>query len=212
MPPDAARRSDRSRLAILAAARDLVVEVGYPRVSIEAIARRAGVGKQTIYRWWPSKGAVALDAVRALSEDDAGAITLPDTGDLEADLKTVLRATAAEFTDPALSALLRALYAEIAVDPELATLYREKVDHPLTEAKLARLRSGQRAGQLHPDADLALCLDFLYAPFTQRWLHRAGPLDEAYADALVEATLRAFAPAPAHDDDPRPSRPPQADR
>ncbi|MFJ6199333.1 TetR-like C-terminal domain-containing protein [Micromonospora sp. NPDC092111] len=81
-----------------------------------------------------------------------------------------------------------------AVDRELAGLYREQVDQPLTEAKLARLRAGQRAGQLHPDADLALCLDFLYAPFTQRWLHRAGPLDHTYADALVEATLRAFAP------------------
>ncbi|MFI6227353.1 TetR/AcrR family transcriptional regulator [Micromonospora echinospora] len=195
MPPDAARRSDRSRLAILAAARDLVVEVGYPRVSIEAIARRAGVGKQTIYRWWPSKGAVVFDAVRALSEDETGVITLPDTGDLEADLKTVLRATAVEFTDPTLSALLRALYAEIAVDPDLATLYRETVERPLTEAKLDRLRSAQRAGQLDPDADLALCLDFLYAPFTQRWLSRTGPLDDAYADALVEATLRAFAPA-----------------
>ncbi|RKN51046.1 TetR/AcrR family transcriptional regulator [Micromonospora endolithica] len=194
MSPDTTRRSDRSRRAVLAAARDLVVEVGYPRLSIEAVARHAGVGKQTIYRWWPSKGAVVLDAVRALSEDETGGITLPDTGDLEADLKTVLRATAVEFGDPALSALLRGLYAEIAVDPELAMLYREQVDRPVTEAKLARLRAGQRAGQLHPEADLALCLDLLYAPFVQRWLLRTGPLDAAFADALVEATLRAFAP------------------
>lgn len=191
--PNPARRSERSRRAILTAARELVSELGYAKVTIEAIAARAGVGKQTIYRWWPSKGVVIFDSFLALSEGDAG-IQLPDTGDLEADLKTVLRATVAEFADPVFEAPLRALNTQITDDPELAALYRERVAGPVDQAKKQRLRSAQQAGQLHVDADLDLVLEVLYAPLHQRWLHRSGPLTAGYADALVDIALRAFAP------------------
>ncbi|MEV0056680.1 TetR/AcrR family transcriptional regulator [Saccharopolyspora shandongensis] len=193
--PDATRRSERSRVAILTAARELIAEVGYAKLSIEAIAARAGVGKQTIYRWWPSKGAVVFDSLLALSEGaDGEGIVLPDTGDIEADLKTVLRATAAEFADPEFEAPIRALNNEIINDAELAAIYREKMAAPVEEAKKERLRSAQRAGQLAADADLDLLLEVLYAPLAQRWLLRSGPLDDAFADALVDATLRAFRP------------------
>ncbi|MEU7604799.1 TetR/AcrR family transcriptional regulator, partial [Streptomyces sp. NPDC041003] len=87
--PDATRRSDRSRRAILDAALTLVGEVGYNKLTIEAIAARAGVGKQTIYRWWPSKAAVLLDASLALAGDaetEGGWTGFPDTGDLAGDL------------------------------------------------------------------------------------------------------------------------------
>ncbi|GLX00421.1 TetR/AcrR family transcriptional regulator [Microtetraspora sp. NBRC 16547] len=191
--PNPARRSERSRQAVLEAARDLVSELGYAKVSIEAIAARAGVGKQTIYRWWPSKGAVIFDSFLALSESEEG-MSLPDTGDLEADLKTVMRATVAEFADPVFEAPIRALNTEIIGDPALAAQYREKLAGPVDEAKKERLRSAQRAGQLAADADLDLVLEVLYAPLYQRWLHRSGPLTPQYADALVEITLRAFAP------------------
>ncbi|WP_433414170.1 TetR/AcrR family transcriptional regulator [Microtetraspora malaysiensis] len=191
--PNPARRSERSRQAVLDAARDLVSELGYAKVSIEAIAARAGVGKQTIYRWWPSKGAVIFDSFLALSESEEG-MSLPDTGDLEADLKIVMRATVAEFADPAFEAPIRALNTEIIGDSALAAQYREKLAGPVDEAKKERLRSAQRAGQLAADADLDLVLEVLYAPLYQRWLHRSGPLTPQYADALVEITLRAFAP------------------
>ncbi|MEU5995468.1 TetR/AcrR family transcriptional regulator [Spirillospora sp. NPDC047418] len=191
--PDPARRSERSRQAVLAAARELVSELGYTKVSIEAIAARAGVGKQTIYRWWPSKGAVVFDAFLELSEGEDG-VRLPDTGDLEADLKTVMRETVAEFADPVFEAPIRALNLEIIADPALSGAYREKLADPVDEGKKDRLRSAQRAGQLAADADLDLVLEVLYAPLYQRWLHRSGPLTPQYADALVEATLRAFAP------------------
>ncbi|MGN9845245.1 TetR/AcrR family transcriptional regulator [Nonomuraea sp. H19] len=193
MKPNPARRSERSRRAVLDAARELVSELGYAKVSIEAIAARAGVGKQTIYRWWPSKGAVIFDSFLALSEGGEG-IRLPDTGDLEADLKTVMRATVAEFADPAFEAPIRALNTEIINDPTLAALYREKLAGPVDEAKKERLRSAQRAGQLAANADLDLVLEVLYAPLYQRWLLRSGPLTPEYADALVEITLRAFGP------------------
>jgi AcrR family transcriptional regulator len=193
--PDAARRSERSRRAILAATRELIVELGYAKVSIDAIAARAGVGKQTIYRWWPAKGAVVFDSVLELSADPSGEVAaLPDTGDLEADLRLVMRATVAEFADPAFEAPIRALNTEIANDPELAALYRERLAAPVDEAKKDRLRSAQRAGRLAPDADLDLMLEVLYAPLYQRWLLRTGPLTESYADALVAAALKAFRP------------------
>ncbi|OPG05793.1 TetR/AcrR family transcriptional regulator [Microbispora sp. GKU 823] len=193
--PDPARRSERSRQAILTATRELVSEVGYAKLSIEAIAARAGVGKQTIYRWWPSKGAVVLDAFLALSEDGPErSMALPDTGDLEADLKTVMRTTVAEFADPAFEGPVRALNTEIINDPALAAQYRAKLAGPVDEAKKARLRSAQRAGQLAADADLDLALELLYAPLYQRWLLRSGPLTPEYADALVEHFLAAMRP------------------
>ncbi|MEV0630937.1 TetR/AcrR family transcriptional regulator [Nonomuraea wenchangensis] len=193
--PDPARRSQRSRQAILTAARELITEMGYAKLSIEAIAARAGVGKQTIYRWWPSKGAVVLDAFLALSEGGPEQdMALPDTGDLEADLKTVMRATVAEFADPAFEAPIRALNTEIINDPALAAQYQEKLAGPVDEAKKERLRGAQRAGQLAAGADLDLALELLYAPLYQRWLLRSGPLTPQYADALVDAFLKAMGP------------------
>jgi AcrR family transcriptional regulator len=193
--PNHARRSERSRLAILEAARELISEVGYSKVSIEAIAARAGVGKQTIYRWWPSKGAVIFDSFLALSTGaDGQGMALPDTGDVEADLKLVMRATAAEFADPDLEAPIRALNSEIMNDPDLAAQYREKLAGPVDDAKKVRLRSAHQAGQLAADADLDLVLEVLYAPLFQRWLHRSGPLTAEYADALVDVMLKAFRP------------------
>ncbi|WP_331735180.1 TetR/AcrR family transcriptional regulator (plasmid) [Streptomyces sp. NBC_01166] len=193
--PDHSRRKERSRQAILAATRALVAEEPYAEVTVGAIAARAGVGKQTIYRRWPSKSAVVFAALLALSEDpDGQSVTLPDTGDLAADLKLVLRATAEEFADPSFDRLIRALNTEITHDAALAAEYHTRLAQPLEEAKRARLRSAQEAGQLNVDADLDLALAMLYAPLFERWLHRSGPLDIAYTDSLVDATLRAFSP------------------
>lgn len=130
----------------------------------------------------------------ALSEDAEGDVALPDSGDLEADLKAVMRATVAELVDPAFEAPIRALNSEISDDAALAAAYREKLAGPLEEAKKARLVSAQRAGQLAGDADLDLLLDMLYAPVYRRWLLRLGPLSPGYADSLVERVLKAFAP------------------
>ncbi|WP_199441844.1 TetR/AcrR family transcriptional regulator [Umezawaea beigongshangensis] len=192
--PDPSRRRQQSRDSILEAALALVLEVGYSKTSIESIASRAGVGKQTIYRWWPSKGAVVFDSVLAHAGVEDG-VQLPDTGDVEADLKQVLRATVAEFADPAFEAPIRALNSEIIFDADLAAAYRERMAAPVEEAKKVRLRSAQAAGQLDPDADLDLLLELLYAPVYQRWLLRTAPLTQEYADQLVETVLRTFAPA-----------------
>nr|BFE82552.1 TetR/AcrR family transcriptional regulator [Planobispora longispora] len=170
-----ARRSEASRRAILTAAFELVGEVGYAKLSIEGIAARAGVGKQTIYRWWPSKGTVLLDAFLMLSGGQDGEAALPDTGDLEADLKTVLRATVAELNDPRYDEPMRALATEIAHDPELAAAYSERLDGPMRELKKERLRAAQRAGQLALDLDLDVAVEMVWGPLLNRWLQRGGP-------------------------------------
>jgi AcrR family transcriptional regulator len=191
-PPAASRtrRSERSRRAILAAALDVVEEAGYAKLSIEGIAARAGVGKQTIYRWWPSNGAVLLDALLALSEDQDGEVgPLPDTGDLEADLKLVLRATVEEMNDPRYERPMRALSTEILQDPALAVEYAERLDGPLRRLKEERLRSAQQTGELPPDLDLAVAVDLIWGPLAHRWMQRSGPLTLDYADRVVETAL-----------------------
>ncbi|WP_129840885.1 TetR/AcrR family transcriptional regulator [Streptomyces sp. RFCAC02] len=195
--PNAARRSEKSRRAILTAAFELVGEVGYAKLSVEGIAARAGVGKQTIYRWWPSKGAVLFDAFLMLSEGDGGEPgELPDTGDLAADLKLVLRATVAELNDQGHDEPMRALSIEMGRDPELAAQYAERLGGPMNEMKKRRLRSAQRAGQLDADIDLDIAVDLLWGPLAARWLQRDGPLTPEYADALVDAALAGLRPRP----------------
>ncbi|WP_436774556.1 TetR/AcrR family transcriptional regulator [Yinghuangia sp. YIM S09857] len=205
--PNAARRSQASRRAILTAAFDLAGEIGYAKLSIEAIAARAGVGKQTIYRWWPSKGAVLFDAFLALTtgDEDAGggapggsaepaSGALPDTGDIEADLKTVLRATVAEMADPRYDLPMRALTSEVMNDPELAATYVERLHTPVDELKRQRLRAAQEAGQIAADVDLGAAVDAIWSPLLSRWLLRTGPLDADYADRVVETALRGLRP------------------
>ncbi|MER6753652.1 TetR/AcrR family transcriptional regulator [Micromonospora echinofusca] len=192
--PDSSRRSETARRAILAAAFDLVGEVGYAKLSIEGIAAAAGVGKQTIYRWWPSKGALLFDAFLALTTDGGQGGALPDTGDLAADLKLVLRATVDELHDPRYDLPMRALHTEIVHDPALAADYATRLDGPMRELKKERLRAARRAGQLAEDVDLDVAVDLIFGPLLNRWLQRTGPLTHAYADQVVDTALRGLRP------------------
>ncbi|GGM08666.1 TetR/AcrR family transcriptional regulator [Promicromonospora citrea] len=188
------RRNPTTRAAILATAFDVVAELGYAGLTIEKVAARAGVGKQTIYRWWPGKGALVLDAVlERTTGAGAEAAELPDTGDLEADLADVLVATVRELTDPAFDRALRGLTAAIVEDAELARLYQERLDGPMRELKKRRLRSAQEAGQLDPGVDLDVAVDLIFAPVAQRWSERSGPLTPEVARAVVRHALRGLA-------------------
>lgn len=144
--PDTTRRSERSRRAIYDAALALVVEVGYPKTTIEGIASRAGVGKQTIYRWWSSKADVLLEAFLDMAERAAATAgqvpyAFPDTGDLAADLKLVLRATVDELRDPSFEAPSRALAAEGVVNEELGRRLVARLLEPQLQLYVERLRS-----------------------------------------------------------------------
>ena len=188
------RRSDRSRTAILAAAVELLDNIGYRKLSIEGIAARAGVGKQTIYRWWPSKGAVVFDAFMQLQRDEGGA-ELPETGDLAADLRLLLREPARGLVDPRFDEPYRALVTEIQHDPALNRELLDRLLGPLLEATRQRIVRGQGAGQIDTAVDAALAVELLFGPMFHRWLLRTGPLDDAYAEALAEHVVRAIRPA-----------------
>lgn len=192
---NATRRSQKSHNAVLTAAWDLVMEVGYTGLTIEGIAARAGVGKQTIYRWWPSKGAVLFDAFLE-AEGDRPA-DLPDSGDVEADLKEALRATVAEMSDPRYDEPMRALHVEILQDPALAATTAEGWDEPRKERRKDRLRSAQDAGQLPDDLDLDVAIEMLWGPLLNRWLHNQ-PLTPEYADTVVETALHGLRQSHAH--------------
>jgi AcrR family transcriptional regulator len=193
-PPDATRRSDRARTAILDATAELITEAGYARLSIEAIAARAGVGKQTIYRWWPSKGAVVFDALLKLQEDQGGA-EVPMSDDLAADIALLLRETARGLVDPRLDGVYRALAAEIQDDPALNREMLDRLLGPLLAATRQRIVDGQEAGQIDGAIEAAIAVELLFGPMFHRWLLRTAPLDDAYADALAAHVVRALRPA-----------------
>jgi AcrR family transcriptional regulator len=189
-PPNPARRNERSRQAILSTTADLLGRVGYTKLTVEAIAARAGVGKQTIYRWWPDKGALILEAYLALvgAEED---LTLPDSGDLEADLRLVLGSLVDSLADPVFERRYRALLTAIQDDPKLAAALLDRLLKPWLEATRQRLRAAQRAGQIC-DVDLEVAAEMLYGPVYYRWLLRTGPISREYVDAVVAMTLQAL--------------------
>ncbi|MGW3511360.1 TetR/AcrR family transcriptional regulator [Streptomyces sp. NPDC000994] len=202
--PDASRRSEKSRRAIYAAALALVAETGYPKTTIESIAARAGVGKQTIYRWWPSKADVLMEAFLDLGEQAAARQGdaqgegqpdgIPDTGDLAADLKAVLRATVDELFDPAFEAPARALAAEGVVNEQLGREFVAKLLQPQLELYVRRLRSAQDAGAVRPGVDPRIALELFVSPLAQRWLQRTAPISYEYTDTLVDYALYGLAP------------------
>ncbi|MGX1503312.1 UNVERIFIED_CONTAM: AcrR family transcriptional regulator [Streptomyces graminofaciens] len=197
--PDSARRSERSRRAIYEAALALVGEIGYPKTTIEGIAARAGVGKQTIYRWWPSKAAVLLEAFldmadRAVQEAEPGGYELPDTGDLEADLRTVLRATVDEMNTPVYDAPARALAAEGVVNAEVGAQFVERLLEPQLQLYVTRLRAAQEAGQVRGGIDLRVALELFTGPLAHRWLLRTLPLTHEYADLIADFAVNGLAP------------------
>ena len=192
--PNPARRSQRSRQAILNAAADLLGEVSYTELAVEAIAARAGVGKQTIYRWWPDKGAVVLEAFLALINAE-GAVTFPDSGDIEADLKQAIRPTVEQLAGQRFGAAYRALLTAIQGDAKLADELARRLVRPLLEATKDRLRAAQAVGQIG-NVNLDLAVELLYGPLYYRWLLQIGTVSGEYSDAIVELAMRALRPQP----------------
>jgi len=191
--PRGRRRSARAQQAILRAAVDLLSEHGYGRLTIEAIAARAGVGKQTIYRWWPSKGAVVLDAVRdALA---ANALWV-DSGDFGADVEAQIRRMAAAFADPAIGPPIAALVGETQHDPVFAEAFHQRIVAPSRQAWREIFAQARAAGEVRADLDLDLAIDLLLAPLWYRLLLRAVPWPDLDPTALGDAVLRAIRPPP----------------
>ncbi|MFK0159015.1 TetR/AcrR family transcriptional regulator [Streptomyces sp. NPDC090499] len=179
-------RSQEARLAVLEAADDLLVEKGFAGVTMEGIAARAGVAKQTVYRWWRTKTDVLMDAFLQDADED---LTPPDSGDLAADLRTYLRRLAVFLGTSHAGAVYRALIAQAQHDPAFAREFRSRClavqrhrDVVLLERALA---AGRLPAGLDPDAEA----DQLVGPLYYRVLVSAGPVDEGFVDTLVDAFL-----------------------
>jgi AcrR family transcriptional regulator len=179
------RRDEQARLAVLHAADDLLVERGFGGVTIEGIAARAGVAKQTIYRWWPSKVDILLDT---LIEDAGRQLTIEDTGSAVECTRRYLRRLARFLVrDPAGKVLL-ALIGEAQHDPEMARAFHERYLAPRREREREMLRRGVDCGELSVELDIdaaldALCGPILYRALTGRTIPR-GFIDTLIADSL----------------------------
>ena len=177
-----ANRNEQSRRAILDASVAMIGEVGYDKISIEAIARRAGVSKQTIYRWWPSKGAVILEAA---TESLSTVVTLPDTGDIVADIRTQLTAIVELITTTGFGPAYRCLIAAGQSDPDLLRALFDQIIAPNIEDFRTRTALAQQRGEMSADADWATMRDLLYGVVEYRLIH-AMPLEPEYIDRVLK--------------------------
>ena len=153
------------------------------------------MGKQTIYRWWPSKGAVLLDAFldhRVEERSDVAVLDPFDTGDLAADVRRILRDTVRAFASPAWEAPYRAMTVAIQDDPDLAAQVSARIVQPSLDDVRTWLAAARDRGDVRPDIDLDVAVEVLLAPIFHRWLLRTGPLTDAYADALADAAVYAL--------------------
>jgi AcrR family transcriptional regulator len=185
------RRSERSHRSILAATQELLVERSYPEVTIEGIAARAGVGKQTIYRWWPSKAALVLEAYLAGEEAVAPPREQPTTRE---DVRVLLGWLIAVLAEPTGGGVVAGLVGDLQHDRDLAEGFRRDVVPARREAMLAALERGRERGEIRADVDLELAVDALHGAVFYRLLLSGEPLDAAFAERLAEQTLTGLAP------------------
>jgi AcrR family transcriptional regulator len=187
--PDPRRRSERARQAILDAANALLDEQGFARTSIEGIAQRAGVGKQTIYRWWPCRASVLLEAYLARGDRQ---VTVPDTGRLRDDLVAYLASLFRVLTCPVAGQTIAGVAAQAQSDADLACGFRAQfVDARRGEIR-ALLERGAERGELRAGVDLDLATDAVFGPVWVRLLLTGGALDAAFASALVDTLIGGF--------------------
>ena len=178
-------RSEEARLAILHSTMGLLLHNGFPGLSIEAIAADAGVGKATVYRWWPSKGALVVDAFASSLEHQ---LHFPDTGSIYQDMSLQMN----EFLS-----ILRTRRGRIVAellgagqsDPDLLEAFRERFLRPRRQEAYKTLRRGIERGELPKNLDLDLVLDILYGAIYMRFLIRHDELSEGYVKAVCRTVL-----------------------
>lgn len=184
--PVGRKRSEAARTAILEATLELLRERGYGRVTVDAIAAKAGVGKQTIYRWWRTKPDVVLEA---LDEYATRAIALPDTGDLQGDLDAFLRATFRTLSGPrSLAAILRGLMAHAQLDSDFLPRFRSYIES--RRAVLRRLlERAQARGELEA-AEVDVLVDMLFGAMWYRLLLEHAAITPAMATRMAKLVAR----------------------
>lgn len=196
--PDSPRSSTSTR--VQDAAWEIFLERGLPRLTMEQVASRAGVAKTTVYRWWPTKSAVLLDA---LKERLIPLVAFPDTGDVRDDIVTQLEAVIGIFASEVGRAYI-ALVAESVHDADVAVALRDGFVRGQRRAAIDRLEQGVRQGQLPRDVDLEILVDSLYGALYYRVLVAHSPLELPYAKQLVDGLWPSVLRTEAHNDRRRP--------
>jgi AcrR family transcriptional regulator len=189
-------RCEETRHRILGAAAELLEEVGFADATMDAIAERAGASKATVYRWWPHKAAVLIEAFR---ESVVGELPFVVTGSLETDLRQQL----VQFVAMLCGRKGRAFAGFIAGaqnDADLAEAFRRLWIHPRREEAKAVLLHYIDAGDLPRGLDLDLAIELLYAPLYYRLLTGYGELTPDFAESVARAVLPGLRqPLPARD-------------
>ncbi|RXH58513.1 Transcriptional regulator, TetR family [Granulicella sibirica] len=170
---------------MLKAALDLVLEVGFRGVSIEGIAARTGVGKTTLYRRWPNKAAVVMEAFLSLLEPIS---LFPEHERATERLRLQMQTTGKAFRGR-VGALVRALWAEAQFDAELARAFRDSWTLPRRRLVHAVLEEAIRQGGVRVDIDLEAAIDAFYAPLYYRLQMGTGVISEAYIDTVFEQAM-----------------------
>lgn len=180
-------RSEKAHQAILAAAAELLLARGLSAVSMDAVAQRAGVSKATIYRWWPTKETLALDA---LYTEWATARPHPrDTGSLRGDLHSLIRPWARLARSRPYGRVLAALLTEARTDPAFAAEYRRRVLEPRRDQARAVFRRAIDRGEIPASTDIEVALDLLYGPLYHRLLHGHAPLTDRFVQDVIAMAL-----------------------
>jgi AcrR family transcriptional regulator len=175
-------RDDDARKRILDAAFELLGRQGAGQVRIDDIAAAAGVGKQTIYRWWPSKHAVVVDALlhRSTTETPFG-----DSGDARRDLRGHMRSVVRLFTSPT-GALIREVVAEAQRDPAIANDFVDRFWQPRRELSTAFIHRAVERGEVRADVEVEAVLDAVYSPLWARLLIGYRPVDNQLVDDTLD--------------------------
>lgn len=172
--------------AVFSAVIDDLSERGYARVTMDGVAKRAGVGKGALYRRWPSKLEMVLDVTAALSVSLA---EVSDTGALRTDVRASLGATAAWLSQPPFATIIPDLVAETARSPELAPALERTIGQPRRDRAQVILDRAVQRGELAPETDTELALDLLAGPLYWRLVARHMPLDAQYLDNLTDLVV-----------------------
>jgi AcrR family transcriptional regulator len=186
-------RSEASRGAIIAAANLLLRTIGLDRMSIEAVAEASGVGKTTIYRWWPSKGTLALDAYL---EEMRAKVVAPDTGNGAEDLRRHAQAVIGFYAGEE-GRIFAQFMAEAQSDPGLAEAFRDRFLAHRRAAVKTIWQRGVARGEFREDVDADVAIDMIFAPIVYRLLAGHAPLTQSLADQLVDAALGGLSAVPA---------------
>ena len=186
-------RSSRTKEKILAATRELLIEGGVQRLTVEGVAARAGVAKTTIYRRWRSKDELALAVLIDMVEQ---MVSLPDLGDTRAELVAFVRRAVKILGSTLMGRVMQGLVSDLAASPALAQAFRQRVVAVRTAEMRQLVERGIARGDLRPDADDELLHELLFGPIYYRLFLSGAPLGRDLAERLVAAVLPAFAADP----------------